>query len=263
MKEYAEIKNIPQIAFGTARINNNDVVEIIKTAIESGYRHIDTAQLYNNEIGVGFGIKGAVVNREDIFITSKIDAHIKTYDAAMKSIDKSIDDLGLDYIDLMLIHGPQPWHEWSENYDRYFAQNIEVYKALEMACKQGKVKAIGLSNFLEVDVLNILNNCNIKPAVNQILANVNHMPYDLIDLCSKNNILVQAYAPLENGQLLSNETVNKIAIINNVTPAEVCIQFLRQQDLAVVVKASTPSRMKQNLGTDFILTDEELMELSK
>ena len=163
---------IPTLGLGTWMIDNDRVAQVVKDAIELGYRHIDTAQAYNNEKGVGVGIKESGITRESLFVTTKIAAEHKDYESATKSIDRSLEALGLDYIDLMIIHSPQPWKEWRE-IDKHFDQgNLEAWRALEDAQKSGKVKSIGVSNFLEKDLENILKNGYVKPAINQILAHI-------------------------------------------------------------------------------------------
>ena len=157
---------IPKVGFGTWMIEDNAAVQAVKDALMIGYRHIDTAQAYENERGVGEAIRTSGIERSEIFLTSKVAAEHKTYESASKSIDESLEKLGLDTIDLMIIHAPQPWAEFREaNYDE---GNVEAWRALEDAYKTGKVRAIGLSNFNQHDVENILQHATIKPAVNQV-----------------------------------------------------------------------------------------------
>lgn len=139
-------RKIPVLGLGTWFIDDDKAAQAVVSAVEIGYRHIDTAQAYGNERGVGVGIRTCGVHREALFLTSKVAAEAKTYDAAAKSIDASLEKLGLDYIDLMLIHSPQPWAEWREE-KRYFEENIQVWKALEDAYAAGKLKAIGAFQF--------------------------------------------------------------------------------------------------------------------
>lgn len=155
---------IPKIAFGTWLMDDETAAQSVKDALDLGYRHIDTAQAYGNEVGVGHGLRASGLNREDIFVTSKIAAELKDYDGVLASIDQSINDLAVDYIDLMIIHAPQPWAEFRKaNYDQ---GNLAAWKALETALKEQKVRAIGVSNFEKDDLQNILDNGTIKPAVN-------------------------------------------------------------------------------------------------
>lgn len=165
---------IPKLGLGTWLLDNIQATQAIRDAVAVGYRHIDTAQAYMNEAGVGEGIKTCGVARENFFITTKVAAEAKTYGEAAKSIDESMEKMGLSYIDLLIIHSPQPWMEFREKENRYFAENKEVWRAMEDAYKAGKVKAIGLSNFLQDDLENILANCEIKPMVNQILAHISN-----------------------------------------------------------------------------------------
>ena len=156
---------IPALGLGTWFIDDDKAEQAVISAVKIGYRHIDTAQAYGNERGVGAGIRACGVSRESLFVTSKVAAEAKTYDAAARSIDESLKKMGLTYIDLMLIHSPQPWAEWRSN-KRYFEENVQVWKALEDAYQAGKIKAIGVSNFLIDDLENLISHCEIKPMVN-------------------------------------------------------------------------------------------------
>ena len=183
----------------------------VKSAIAMGYRHIDTAQAYDNEAGVGAGVRNCGVPREELFVTSKIAVENKSYESAMESIDESLRAMGLDYIDMMIIHSPQPWVEVNQSENRYFEENIQVWKALEDAYKAGKVKAIGLSNFLKVDIENILATCEVKPMVNQVLSHITNTPFEFIDYCKSVGIEMEAYSPVAHGLVLQNEKIAKIA----------------------------------------------------
>lgn len=156
---------IPRLALGTWLIDDAAVADAVKAAAAIGYRHIDTAQAYGNERGVGEGIRGCGVPREKIFVTTKVAAEHKTYDAAAASIDASLSATGLDYLDMVIIHSPQPWAAVNQSEDRYYEGNREAWRALEDALSAGKVRAIGVSNFNEGDIDNILGVCRVKPAV--------------------------------------------------------------------------------------------------
>src|SRR3982750_4216287 len=198
LKENFTLSNgvkIPKLGLGTWFINDNEVVQAVKDAADIGYRHIDTAQAYVNENGVGEGIKACGVKREEMFVTTKLAAEIKSYKEGVASIDGSLKKLGLDYIDLMIIHSPKPWAKFLEE-EPYFEGNREAWKALEEAYKAGKLRAIGLSNFEKADVDNILQSCTVKPTVNQILAHISNTPVELIKYCQAKDILVEAYSPI-------------------------------------------------------------------
>ncbi len=197
-------KNIPVLGLGTWFIDDGKVAGAVVSAVKIGYRHIDTAQAYDNEKGVGTGIKACGIPREELFVTSKVAAEAKTYDAAAKSIDETLDKMGLGYIDLMLIHSPQPWAEW-RNDKRYFEENIQVWKALEDAYAAGKVKAIGVSNFLIDDLENLIAHCEIKPMVNQLLIHIGNTPAELIAYCKEQDIVVEAYSPIAHGEALKKK----------------------------------------------------------
>ena len=159
---------IPKLGLGTWFIEDDKAAQAVRNAVASGYRLIDTAQAYGNERGVGEGVRTCGLPREDLFVTSKVAAEAKSYEAAAQSIDETLAKMGLDYLDLMIIHSPQPWAEFRVE-NRYFAENKEVWRALEDAYAAGKLRAIGVSNFLRDDLENLLEDCRIKPMVNQIL----------------------------------------------------------------------------------------------
>lgn len=187
---------IPKLALGTWFIDDDKAAEAVRAAVNIGYRHIDTAQAYGNERGVGEGIRTCGIDRKDIFVTSKVAAENKSYASAMESIEKTLETMGLDYLDMMIIHSPQPWVEVNQSEDRYYEENREVWRALEDALEAGKLRAIGVSNFLEGDLENIFAGCRVKPMVNQILCHVGNSPLALIDYCRKRDIVVEAYSPV-------------------------------------------------------------------
>ncbi|MGE6832802.1 aldo/keto reductase [Priestia megaterium] len=252
---------IPLLGLGTWLLDDEQAAQAVRDAVSLGYRHIDTAQAYMNEAGIGEGIRSSSVAREELFITTKVAAEAKTYEEVTNSIDESLTKMGLDYIDLLIIHSPQPWTEFREE-NRYFEENKEAWKAMEDAYKAGKVKAIGLSNFLRDDIENILSSCEIKPMVNQILAHVSNTPLELIEFCQKNGILVEAYSPIAHGAVLGNEEVKVIADKYGVSVAQLCLRYDIQLGLAVIPKTANPNHMKNNAELDFVISDAD-MEILK
>ncbi|MBX9968061.1 aldo/keto reductase [Priestia aryabhattai] len=252
---------IPLLGLGTWLLDDEQAAQAVRDAVSSGYRHIDTAQAYMNEAGIGEGIRSCGIAREELFITTKVAAEAKTYKEVTESIDESLTKMGLDYIDLLIIHSPQPWTEFREE-NRYFEENKEAWKAMEDAYKAGKVKAIGLSNFLQDDIENIISSCEIKPMVNQILAHVSNTPLELIEFCQKNGILVEAYSPIAHGAVLGNEEVKVIADKYGVSIAQLCLRYDIQLGLAVIPKTAKPNHMKNNAELDFVISDAD-MEILK
>lgn len=252
--------NIPILGLGTWLLDDEQAKQAVLDAVSIGYRHIDTAQAYMNEVGVGEGIRSSFVPREELFITTKVAAEAKNYDVVTRSIDESLSKMKLDYIDLLIIHSPQPWKEFREE-KRYFEENKEVWKAMENAYKNGKVKAIGLSNFLHDDIENILASCEIKPVVNQILAHVSNTPFDLIEFCQKNDILVEAYSPIAHGAILDHAEVKVIADKYRVSVAQLCLRYNIQLGLVVIPKTANPEHMKNNADLDFVISNEDMETL--
>ena len=255
-------QKIPSLGYGTWLIKNENAAECVKTALELGYRHIDTAQAYGNEEGVGKGIRESGLNREEIYVTTKVMAEHKSYKKAKASIDKSLKELGLDYVDLILIHCPQPWILFRSK-RRFFKENIQVWKALEEAYKEGKVKAIGVSNFLVDDLENIMNNCEIKPMVNQILCHIGNTPVDVIKFCQENDIVVESYSPIAHGAALKDKKIEEFAKKYNVSVAQLCIKYTLQIDTVSLPKASSRNHIEENMKLDFEISEEDMVELMK
>jgi diketogulonate reductase-like aldo/keto reductase len=251
---------IPKLGLGTWFISNDAVAGAVRDAIKIGYRHIDTAQAYQNEAGVGEGIRSCGVNREEIFVTTKLAAEIKSYKEAVDSIQHSLKRLGLEYIDLMIIHSPKPWSKFKEK-EPYFEGNREAWKALEEAYKTGKLKSIGLSNFEKADIDNILNGCTIKPMVNQILAHISNTPKELIQYSQEQGILVEAYSPIGHGELLKNQEVAAIAKRYNVSVAQLGIRYCLELGMLPLPKTANPEHMKTNAAVDFVISKEDMETL--
>ncbi len=252
---------IPKLALGTWFIDDNKVSEAVREAIKIGYRHIDTAQAYGNEHGVGEGIRTCSIPRDKIFVTSKVAAEHKTYKSAADSIDETLNKMKLDYIDMMIIHSPQPWDKVNQSENRYFKENKEVWKAMEDAVKANKVKTIGVSNFLQSDIENILSDCKICPAVNQILAHISNTPLKLINYCENKGILVEAYSPIAHGEILKNEAIIKMSEKYNVSVPQLCIKYDLQLGMVVLPKTSNPIHMKSNADLDFTISNEDMETL--
>lgn len=253
---------IPKLALGTWLIEGEAAKNAVKNAIEIGYRHIDTAQAYGNEAEVGEGIRESGVKRDEIFVTSKVAAENKSYSSAMQSIDGSLQKAKLDYLDLILIHSPQPWKEVNQSDNRYYEENKEVWRAMEDALKAGKLRSIGISNFLEDDIKNITADCAVKPMVNQLLAHISNTPLDLIEYCQKEGIVVEAYSPIAHGEALKNPIIGKISEKYGVSAAQLCLKYALQLDMVVLPKTESAQHMRENARLEFEITPED-MELLK
>lgn len=251
---------IPKLGLGTWLINNDDVVQAVKDAVKIGYRHLDTAQAYGNESGVGDGIRACGVKREDIFVTTKLAAEIKSYKGAVSSIDKSLEEMKLNYIDMMIIHSPKPWTEFHED-DHYLEGNREVWRALEEAYKAGKLRAIGLSNFEKIDIENILESSSVKPMVNQILAHISNTPKDLIQYSQEEGVLVEAYSPMGHGELFKNQKIVEMAKKYDVSVPQLCIRYDLQLGLLPLPKSANPEHIKNNAEVDFIISEADMEAL--
>jgi diketogulonate reductase-like aldo/keto reductase len=271
LDEFYKLNNgqrIPKLALGTWQTPNDVAAEVVATAIEAGYRHIDTAIAYENESGVGAGLKAALettgIHRESVFITTKIPAEVKTYDDAVRSIQESMDRLDAFHIDMMLIHAPRPWNEMgSTSGNCYFKENIEVWKALEEAYEAGKIRTIGVSNFEIDDLNNILAGGRVMPAVNQIRVHIGHVPTELIDFCEQNGILVEAYSPNATGRLMNVPEVCAMAEKYHVSVPQLASRFVLQLGLLPLPKSTHKERILENAELDFEINSNDMAALLK
>ena len=255
---------IPKLALGTWLIPDEEAPAAVKAAIETGYRHIDTAQAYENERGVGEGIRKGIreagLTREQIFLTTKVAAENKTYESAAASIDESLKKLDCGPADLIIIHCPQPWAEFRGE-KRYFAENKEVWRALEDAYEAGKAKAIGVSNFLIDDLMNILDGCRIRPMVNQFLLHIGETPAALLEFCRQHQIVPEAYCPIAHGDALKDEGLARTAARLGVTVPQLCIRYTLQLGAVSLPKSLNPDHIRSNARLDFVIPPEDMAAL--
>ena len=261
LQETFELNNgvaIPKLGLGTWFIDDSAADQAVIEATKIGYRHIDTAQAYGNEAGVGRGVRACGIPRDELFVVSKVAAECKDHDSAAKIIDKSLADMGLDYLDMMIIHSPQPWIDVNTSDDRFFEGNVEAYRALEDALASGKLRAIGVSNFLPGDIQNILDNCSVVPAVNQVLCHVGNTPFELMDFNRTHGILTEAYSPVAHGAILKNGAIADIAAHYDATVPQLCIRYCLQLGCVTLPKTANPAHMAANAEVDFQITDADM-----
>lgn len=245
---------MPSVGFGTSMVTGDECIDTIEKAINAGYRHIDTASAYENETEIGQAIKQSNINRNELFITSKVWKDSMGYENTIKSFERTLTNLDVEYVDLFLIHWPK------NNNDKL---NIETWKALEKLYKEGKTRAIGVSNFLEHHLKIILDNCEIVPAVNQIEFHPGLVRYETRALCKENSIVVEAWSPLGKGKMLNNETLVELAKKYNKSVAQICLKWCLQNDVVPLPKSQNIERMRQNLDLfDFEILDEDIDKIN-
>ncbi|MDD3414703.1 MAG: aldo/keto reductase [Lachnospiraceae bacterium] len=250
---------IPCIGFGTWQIPDGKIaVNAVKEAVRCGYRHIDTAAIYGNEVGVGQGIAECEVSREELFITSKVWKTECGYKKTMQAFKETCTDLGVDYLDLYLIHSPASQNQF-KNWEEI---NLDTWKAMTELYQSGKIKSIGVSNF-GVHHLKALMETEVKPMVNQIEYHPSQMQDDTVAYCKSNDILVEAWSPLGKGKMLTNETLMTIAEKYKKSVAQICIRWILQNGLLPLPKSVTPSRMEENTFVfDFELSHEDMVTIN-
>lgn len=247
---------IPGLGYGTYQTPPEDAYRAVTDALAVGYRHIDTAARYGNESGVGQAVKDSGLKREEVFITSKLWNTERGYDKTMAAFEKTLAELGTDYLDLYLIH-------WPAN-EKQFGQeaavlNLDTWRAFEDLYKVGKIKAIGVSNFMPNHLEALLAQAEIKPMVNQIEVHPGWPQTEAIRYCQRNDILVEAWAPLGEAAALSNPVLAKIAAKYDHTPAQVCLRWEIQQGILPLPKSVHKERMAENTKLfDFELTEDEM-----
>ena len=250
---------IPCIGLGTYKATNEAAVDVIKNALNIGYRHIDTAFFYDNEKEVGKAILESGINREEIFVTSKLWNDSRSYEKAKIAFSKTMKNLNLDYLDLYLIHWPANKKSFGEEAPKI---NAETWKALEELYLDGKIKAIGLSNFLPHHIEDLLKTAKIKPMVNQIEIHPGWNQTDVIEYCKKQDIVVEAWSPLGRKDCFENEDIKNIAKKYNKTPAQICIRWCLQHGVLPLPKTVNVERMKENADVfDFNIAAEDMTKI--
>ena len=231
---------IPCVGFGTWQTPDGKVaIDSVKCAIEAGYKHIDTAAIYGNEKSIGQAIIESGADRKELFITTKLWNSQRGYDTTLQAFEKSLKDLSVDYIDLYLIH-------WPCNKNNGAEVNADTWRAFEKLYRDGVIKAIGVSNFLAHHLQALMETAEIVPAVNQIEFHPGQMQSETFDFCRKNDILVEAWAPLGTGRMLTNPLLNEIASRYGISVAQLCIRWCLQNGTLPLPKSVTPQRIIEN-----------------
>ena len=245
---------MPQIGLGTASLNDDKVAPVIVSAIEAGYRHIDTAYRYGNQRGVGKGIRQSGIHRQELFVTTKLDGEFQGNERAIAGLDECLRQLGLDYVDLLLIHWPLPQRD----------QYISTWKTFEKLVDAGKVRAIGVSNFKPAHLDRLLAEATIRPAVNQIQLNPRITRPEQRAYDRAHDIVTVAWSPLGQGSdLLSEQTLATIAAKYGKTPAQVVLRWDIELGVVAIPRSSNPERLAQNIDIfDFTLTADEVAAIS-
>lgn len=244
---------IPQLGLGVYKVPDDEAAEVVRSAIELGYRHIDTAKLYFNEIGVGRGVRDSGLPREDVFVTTKVWNDDQGYDQTLRAFDESLERLGFDYVDLYLIHWPVP------SQDRY----VDTWRALERIMADGRARSIGVSNFTEKHIDRLRDEREITPAINQVELHP-WLPQDALrDYDASHGILTEAWSPLARGRVLGNELLDRIAAKYDKTPAQIVLRWHIDLGNVVIPKSVTPSRIAENADVfDFSLDYDDLAQIA-
>lgn len=243
---------IPQIGFGVYKVDNSKANQVVGWALESGYRSIDTASVYGNEQGVGQALQESGIAREELFVTSKLWNDEQGYDASLRAFDSSLERLGLDYLDLYLIHWPNP------NQELY----VDSWRALEKLYADGRVRAIGVSNFLPANLEVLAEQCEIKPVLNQIEYHPALQQVQIARYCVKNRIAIEAWAPLSRGEVFDSPVLAEIADWHGKTPAQIILRWHLQEGRIIIPKSSNKERIAENIDIlDFALNNDAMIDI--
>lgn len=247
---------MPIVGFGTWQITDaEEAYDATSSALACGYRHIDTARVYENETSVGRAVRDSGIDRAKIFVTSKLPAEIKDYDQALESFETTMDTIGLAYLDCYLIHAPWPWHDIGRDCG---AGNKAIWKALEAIYRSGRAKAIGVSNFNVSDLQVILDGCSVPPMVNQIRFFIGNRQEKVVDFCRDTGIQVTAYSPLATGKILEHPDIRSVAERYGKTVAQLCIRYVIQKGIGPLPKSTKPARIRANADLDFEITSADM-----
>lgn len=250
---------IPAIGFGTWQVAPGDeTYNAVLAALRAGYRHIDTAFTYENEESVGRAIRDSGISRDEIFITTKLPADKKTYSEAKEYFEMSLSSLGVDFIDLYLIHAPWPWSNVGQRCDE---GNVEAWKAMIDLYNEGKIRAIGVSNFHRSDIENLIEKTGFKPMVNQIRYFIGNTQPHISDYCMEEGILVEAYSPLATGALVADDHLQSLSEKYGKSVPKICLRYCIEKGTLPIPKSTNPSRIKDNLDVDFVMEKEDIAYL--
>ncbi|MBQ8772625.1 MAG: aldo/keto reductase [Clostridia bacterium] len=247
---------IPKIGFGTWQVaEGEEAYNSVTYALKVGYRHIDTAHAYGNEASVGRAIADSGIDRKDIFVTTKLPSLIKDYQGTMQHFNQSLTSLGLEYIDLYLIHAPWPWSDIGTDCTQ---GNIQAWKAMIELYNAGKIRSIGVSNFHPADMQALIDATGVVPMVNQIRYFIGNTQPAIVDYCNQHNILIQAYSPLATGEIVNNEQLQPLAQKYGVTVAKICLRYCLQKGTLPLPKSTNEGRIAQNLELDFTIDQDDM-----
>ena len=250
---------IPCVGFGTYKAAEGNHVEVLKTAIEAGYRYFDTASFYQTEDFLGQAIRESNLPREDFFLVSKMWKDEMGYQQTKDALEKSLKRLGTDYLDIYLIHWPRP----SADCENWKELDLETWRAMEELQKEGKIRGLGLSNFLPHHIKNILENGTVKPVVNQLELHPGYMQQAAVQYCKEHGIQMQAWSPIGRRRILEDGLILELAGKYQVSPAQLCLRFLLQNDIIPLPKSSSMERMKQNMDLfHFEISEEDVSRLA-
>jgi 2,5-diketo-D-gluconate reductase A len=245
---------IPQFGFGVYQVPPEDTAEAVQTALELGYRHIDTAEMYGNEKGVGEGVRASGVPREEVFVTSKLNNGFHAHDAALKAFDGTLEALKFDYVDLFLVHWPLPGID---------VDYVETWKAMEEIYRSGRAKSIGVSNFQEHHLRRLFGETEVTPVVNQIEVHPYLAQDGLRSFNADHEIITEAWSPIAQGKVLDDPTITRIAEKHGKTPAQVTLRWHVQRGDIVFPKSVTRSRIQENIDVfDFELDGTDMGDIT-
>jgi 2,5-diketo-D-gluconate reductase A len=245
---------IPQLGFGVFQVPPPDTADVVRHALSTGYRSIDTAAAYGNEAGVGEAVAHSGLDREEVFITTKLANDEHGHDRAIRALDESLSELGMDYVDLFLIHWPRPAE----------GKFVETWQAFTELKQEGRARSIGVSNFRVQDIEAIIDATGVSPALNQIELHPRFAQSELRREHAKHEILTEAWSPLGQGELLDDETISQIASEHDRTPAQVILRWHIQLGNVVIPKSATPARIEENFRAfDFELSDDDMRAIAR
>ena len=250
---------IPCIGYGTWQTPGGDVArDSVKKALELGYRHVDTATVYGNEASVGEGIRLSGVKREDVFLTTKQWTNERGFENTVAAAERALKTIGVDYLDLYLVH----WPAVEKLSPDWAAINAETWRGFEKLYKDGKVRAIGVSNFMPAQLAALKERAEVQPMVDQVEFHPGYMQRNVLDYCAANGIQVEAWSPLGSGRLLADPLVNEIGAAHGKSAAQTCVRYALQHGIVPLPTSVTPERIAANADVfDFALTDAEMAAL--